>query len=431
MINRYTHEKVFKIWTDQHRFKTWLDVELAVCRAYEELNVIPKNVCSDIDKVASINIDRILKLEAETKHEVVAFVNSIVEQIGANGAYFHYGITSSDIMDTAFSKMLNEAGLVIIEELNGLMSIIKEKAFLYKDLLCAGRTHGIHAEPMSFGLKFVSWYDELARHKERLLKRFEAANVCIISGAVGTYSLVEPEVELLTAKFLNMKTHNITSQIVTRDVYSDVFNSIALIGGCVERISIELRNLQRTEVNELIEGFSEKQTGSSAMPHKRNPISAENLTGCARMLRGYAGMSLENQALWHERDISHSSVERVVASDSTILLAYMLKRLRGVLKNISINEEAVHKNLNLTNGLIFSSFVLKALMEKGLKRDVAYTLVQNNAKKLWNKQSTNFCEVLKQDAEVLKYLDANKIDELFKTPNLKNIELIYKKVFNN
>lgn len=430
MINRYSHEKVFKIWTDHHRFQTWFDIELAVCKAYEELKIIPKETSVVIKKIAKINLERIYTLEAQTKHEVVAFVNSIVEQINENGAYFHYGITSSDIMDTAFSKMLNEAGLLILEELDLLMSVVKEKAFLYKNLLCVGRTHGIHAEPMSFGLKFVSYYDELLRHRVRLVQRLSDTNICIISGAVGTYSLVEPEVEKLTAKFLNMNTHKISSQIVTRDVYADLFNLFALIGGCVERISLELRNLQRTELNELTEGFSDGQTGSSAMPHKRNPISAENLTGCARILRGYAGMSLENQALWHERDISHSSVERVVASDSTILLAYMLKRLSGVLKNININEVAVKKNLELTNGLIFSSFVLSALMEKGLKRDEAYKLVQKNAKILWVDGSKHFCDILKKDPEILKYLDLNKIDELFKTPNTKNTDLIYKKVFN-
>ena len=430
MIKRYTHDEVNKIWTDDNKYKVWLDIELSICKAYEKNKVLPIGVYENIKNNSKINLKRIYELEAITKHEVVAFVNSIVEQVKENGAYFHYAVTSSDIMDTAFSKILFQSGEIILDELDKLMLVVKEKAFLYKDLICAGRTHGIHAEPMSFGLKFVSWYDELKRHKKRITKRLDNANICIISGAVGSYSLVDPEIEKLVAKDLNMNTHDVTSQVVSRDVYADLINAYALVGGCVERICVELRHLQRTELNEIIEEFTDGQTGSSAMPHKRNPISAENLTGCSRMLRGYAGMVLENQALWHERDISHSSVERVVGSDASILLAYMLKRLTGLISRISVNKANVDKNLKLTNGLIYSSIVLAELMKKGLSRVDAYKLTQDCARQIWTDKTKTFSGILKQDSKISKYLNSNDIDNIFNKNNMTNTDLIFNRVFD-
>jgi adenylosuccinate lyase len=430
MISRYTHDEVKKIWDDANKYKVWLDIELAILKAFEIKKIVPKDTSFYIEKNVKINLDRIYDLELETKHEVVAFVNSILEQIEEHGAYFHYSITSSDIMDTAFSIMLNESSKIIINELDVLLEALKEKALRYKNLICVGRTHGIHAEPMSFGLKFLNWYDELLRHKDRIKKRASASNICIVSGAVGTYSLLDPEIELLTAKILKMNTHNITSQIVSRDVYVDLFSAYALLGSCIERIAVELRHLQRTELDELIEDFGIKQAGSSAMPHKRNPISAENLSGCARMLRGYASMTFENQALWHERDISHSSVERVVGSDASILLAYSLKRLSNLISKISIKEDKVRKNLNLSRGLVYSSFVLKALMQKGLVREKAYKLVQDCSKKIWYDENVFFIDVLKSNNEVLKYLSINEIENIFNSFNFENTDLIYKRILN-
>jgi len=431
MIKRYSHLQQSLIWDDSFKYKTWLDIELAICNAYEEKKIIPKGASLKIQKTAKINLERIYELEEQTKHEVVAFINSIIEQIGDYGAYFHYGVTSSDIMDTSYSIQLNKGGDIIIAELDGLLKVIKLKALKYKDLICIGRTHGIHAEPMSFGLKFLSWYDELLRHRDRIVQRLDASNVCIVSGAVGTYSLVDPDIEKLTAKYLAMNTHNITSQIVTRDVYVDLFNSYALLSGGIERIAVELRHLQRTEVDELQEEFSKSQTGSSAMPHKRNPISAENLTGCSRMLRGYASMMQENQALWHERDISHSSVERVASSDASILLSYMLKRLTNLINNLVVKEDKVKANLDASKGLVYSSFVLKELTNKGLVRDKAYSLVQTCAKELWSNNTLHFKDVLKNNSQILKYLNEKEIDDIFYSFNFNNIDLVYKRVLTN
>jgi len=425
MIKRYIHKELSAIWEDTFKYNTWLDVELAISKAFEDKSIIPSGTTAFIKENAKINLERIYQLEQETKHEVVAFINSIIEQIGNYGSYFHYGITSSDIMDTAYSIQLNKSGAIILAELDLLLEAVKLKALEYKNLVCIGRTHGIHAEPMSFGLKFLSWYDELLRHYDRINQRLDAANICIVSGAVGTYSLVDPEIEKLTAKYLAMNTHKITSQVITRDVFADLISSYSLLGGGIERIAVELRHLQRTEVDELREEFSKNQTGSSAMPHKRNPISAENLTGCARMIRGYASMVFENQALWHERDISHSSVERVAASDASILLAYALKRLTNLINNIVVNKDKVTYNLELSKGLVYSSFVLKELTNKGLVRDKAYSLVQTCAKELWNNNSVHFKDVLKANNEVLKYLNKQEIDNIFNSKNQYNTDLIF------
>jgi adenylosuccinate lyase len=296
MIQRYIHPKAAYIWTEQNKFQKWLEVELAVCDALAELGEIPQVSAKNIRKKAHVNLDRIIELEAVTKHEVVAFVNSVLEYIGEDACYFHLGVTSSDVMDTGFSLMMRDSLDVLIEELDLLMKEVAGRAKEFKDLTCVGRTHGIHAEPMSFGLKFLSWYEELKRNKERLSDARVKVRICMISGAVGTYSALEPKVEELVAKKLDLKTTPITTQVVPRDIYAEAFNAIALCGGCIERVSIELRHLQRTEVMEVMEEFTKGQTGSSAMPHKRNPISAENLTGCARMLRAYAGTALENIA---------------------------------------------------------------------------------------------------------------------------------------
>jgi len=434
MIERYSHKETSSIWSDESRFGRWLEVEIAACEALAETGKIPADAVKRIKSKAKINLPRIKELEEITKHEVVAFVNSVVELIGEDGCYFHFGVTSSDIMDTSFSMMLRDSLKLNLKELIGLMAEVKTKAEKFKDLTCVGRTHGIHAEPMSFGLKFVHWYDELKRNKVRLEKVIEEVSVCMISGAVGTYSALDPKVEELSAKKLGLRTIGITTQVIPRDIYADAFNVIALCGATVERIALELRHLQRTEVMEVMEEFTKGQTGSSAMPHKRNPISAENLTGCSRVLRGYAGVSLENIALWHERDISHSAAERIIAPDATVLLAYMLKRLTGLLSRIRVVESGVEKNLNLTHGLIYSSIVLVALMEKGMKRDDAYVVVQENAMKLWDaiekgNVTLNFIDVLKKDARVTKLINEDELKKIFDKKNIfKHVDQIYNKV---
>lgn len=433
MIKRYTHEIVEKIWSEENKFKTWLDIEIAICAAMEELKVIPEGVANNIRDKAKINIKRIQELEEITKHEVVGFVNSIIEQIGKNGSYFHYGVTSSDIMDTSFSILLRDSLNVIINELDSLISVVKQKAILYKNLPCIGRTHGVHAEVMSFGLKFLSYYEELLRDKRRLEDVRENISVCIISGAVGTYTSIDPKIENIVAKELGLKTIGVTTQVVPRDIYAECFNALSLLAGGVERIAVELRHLQRTEVMELREEFSKGQTGSSAMPHKKNPISAENLTGCARLIRAYTGSSLENIALWHERDISHSSVERVIGPDATILSAYMLKRLKNIISKLNVDEDKVKENMNITRGLVYSSTLLVALMNKGLKRDDAYKIVQDLSMDFWDKLKEKndlfFIDIVKNSKEIKKYLNSSEIDSVFDIKHaLRHTDLIYKKV---
>lgn len=433
MIERYTHKGTASIWSEENKFKTWLEVELCVCEALAELGKLPKEAPQRMRKNAKIKLDRIVELEAVTKHEVVAFVNSVVEDLKDDGCYFHMGVTSSDVMDTGLSIMLRDAMAKVIEELDALLKEVKAKAAKYKTLACVGRTHGIHAEPMSFGLKFVNWYDELIRNKKRLEDAKKEVSVCMISGAVGTYSALPCEVEEICAKKLGLRTTNISTQVIPRDLYAEAFNALALVGGCVERISIELRHLQRTEVMEVMEEFTKGQTGSSAMPHKRNPISAENLTGCARLLRGYAGVALENIALWHERDISHSSTERVIGPDATILCAYMLKRLTGIVSRLVVNENNVQKNLDLTKGLVYSSLVLVALMEKGMVRDEAYKIVQENSMKLWDSiqkgSDENFIDVLKKDTRITKLLGDDGLKKIFDKKNVfKYVDKIYDRV---
>lgn len=434
MIDRYTHEEIAKIWSDQNRFQRWLDTEIAVCDAWSELDQIPKKSAKKIRETSKVDLDKIKNLEAITKHEVVAFVNSVVEQIGEDGCYFHMGVTSSDIMDTAFSLMMRDSIELVINELDKLMMEVENKARTFKDLVCVGRTHGIHAEPMSFGLKFIHWYDELKRNRLRLVNAKEQSSVCIISGAVGTYAALDPKVETIVAKKLGLNTVGITTQVVPRDIYAEAFNALALCAACIERMALELRHLQRTEVMEVMEEFTKGQTGSSAMPHKRNPISAENITGCARILRGYAGVAMENIALWHERDISHSSAERIIGPDATILTGYMIKRMTGILSRLRIIESSVQKNLNLTHGLVYSSFVLVELMRKGLKRDDAYSVVQESSMKLWKmieegNTETMFIDILKKDSRVTMLVSEKELERLFdKMHVLKNVDLIYKKV---
>ncbi len=429
MIDRYTRKEMKELWSLENKFKTWLEVELAVCEAWHRLGVIPEKEMKEIREKASFDVDRILEIEEITKHDVIAFLTAVEEKVGPASRYIHLGCTSSDIVDTANALLLYRAGVLIEQALDELLEVIKELAFRYKGRVMMGRTHGVHAEPISFGLKMASFYAEFIRHKNRFKEALENIRYGKISGAVGTYAQLTPEVEKITCDILGLKVDPISTQIIQRDRYAHYFSSLALIAGGIERLALELRHLQRTEVLEVEEGFSAGQKGSSAMPHKKNPISAENLCGLARVVRTNALASMENMALWHERDISHSSVERIIMPDSTTLVHYMLHRLKNVLKNLKINEENMEKNLNLSMGLFFSQRVLIALIDKGIKRQQAYEMVQRVAMYCWDNKKF-FPDEVRKDKEICKYLTPSELDKLFDINYyLRYEDYIFKRVF--
>ena len=415
MIERYTRPEMGKLWDDETRFKTWLEVELAVCEAWHALGVIDADSMSQIRRKAGFDLSRIYEIEGQTRHDVIAFLTAVEEKVGPAARYIHLGCTSSDIVDTANALLLTRAGVMIVSGFERLLSVLKKLAFEHKGRLTIGRTHGIHAEPTSFGLKFAGFYAEFARHLLRFKEAAEGIRVGKISGAVGTYAMLSPELEKKTCELLGLKVDPISTQIIQRDRHAHYFTSLALAAGGIERLCVELRHLQRTEVLEAEEGFAKGQKGSSAMPHKKNPISAENMTGLARLLRSNALAAMENMALWHERDISHSSVERVIMPDSTILMDYVLHRLAGLLESLRIIPENIERNLMGSYGLFFSQRVLMALLEKGhdkLSRQEAYVLVQRCAMKSWDERKY-FPDVVRDDEKILSFLDAKALDELF------------------
>ena len=415
MIERYTRPEMGKLWNDETRFKTWLEVELAVCEAWHALGVIDADSMSQIRRKAGFDLSRIYEIEGQTRHDVIAFLTAVEEKVGPAARYIHLGCTSSDIVDTANALLLTRAGVMIVSGFERLLSVLKKLAFEHKGRLTIGRTHGIHAEPTSFGLKFAGFYAEFARHLLRFKEAAEGIRVGKISGAVGTYAMLSPELEKKTCELLGLKVDPISTQIIQRDRHAHYFTSLALAAGGIERLCVELRHLQRTEVLEAEEGFAKGQKGSSAMPHKKNPISAENMTGLARLLRSNALAAMENMALWHERDISHSSVERVIMPDSTILMDYVLHRLAGLLESLRIIPENIERNLMASYGLFFSQRVLMALLEKGhdkLSRQEAYVLVQRCAMKSWDERKY-FPDVVRDDEKILSFLDAKALAELF------------------
>jgi adenylosuccinate lyase len=429
MIPRYTRPEMAKIWTDDAKFEKWLAIELAACEAWTELGEIPKAALQKIKKKAKFSVEKILELEKVVKHDVIAFVTCLAESIGEEGRYLHMGLTSSDVVDTALAAQLQEAALLIHQDLEGLLKVLKKRAYEYRDVPQIGRSHGIHAEPITFGLKFVVWYEEMKRQ----LERFEAATESIsygkISGAVGTFANIDPRVEAYVCKKMNLKPDSVSTQIVQRDRHAHFFSALALIAGSVEKIATEIRHLQRTEVLEAEEFFSAGQKGSSAMPHKRNPILSENLCGLARMVRANAIAAMENVALWHERDISHSSVERVIGPDSTILVDFMLHRLTGLLDKLIVYPDRMMENLNKLNGLIYSQQLLLELIKKGLSREEAYEIVQRNAMRTW-KSGKSFKTELLSDPEIQKHFPKKEIDRLFTLSyHLKHVETIYRRVF--
>ena len=429
MIPRYTREEMARIWSDENKFATWLKVELLVCEALAKRGKIPEAALKRIKKRAKFDLKRIEEIEKEVKHDVIAFLTSVAENVGPDSRYIHMGLTSSDVIDTAFAVLLKDAAELIIKDLKELLRVLKKRALEYKDTVMIGRSHGVHAEPTTMGLKFAVYYEEMRRNLERMERAKEVVSCGKLSGAVGTFSNIEPWVERYVMRKLGLKPEPAATQVVQRDRHAEFFLTLSIIASSVEKIAVEIRHLQRTEVLEAEEPFTTGQKGSSAMPHKRNPILTENLTGLSRLVRGYAVSSLENIALWHERDISHSSVERVIAPDATIVVDFMLKRLTGVLKGLVVYPERMKRNLGLLKGLIFSQKVLLKLVEKGITREEAYRLVQRCAMKVW-KEEVEFKDVLKKDKEVTELLSPQEIDSCFSLkPYLKHVNYIFKRVF--
>jgi adenylosuccinate lyase len=431
MIERYTTPKMKFLWSDQNRFQKWLDIELLACEAQANLGIIPKSALPKIKKKAKFDVERIAQIEEKAKHDVVAFLTNLAENIGKEAKYVHYGMTSSDILDTSLSLLMREAGEVILQDLDKLSSNLKKKALEFKHTFMIGRTHGVHAEPITLGLKFALWYAEVQRNIERLKRAIETISVGKTSGAVGTFTNLDPRVEEYVCKKLKLKPAPISSQIIQRDRHAEFMTTLAIIASSIEKFATEIRSLQRTEILELEEGFAKGQKGSSAMPHKRNPITCERLCGLARLVRTNGQAALENITLWHERDISHSSVERVIIPDSTILVDYMLTQFTKIIENLLVYPDNMRKNLEKTGGMIFSGRLLLKLSPKAPSREEAYLIVQDNAMKAWNKNE-NFKDLIKNDQRVKKYLSEKEIEECFSLDYyLRNVDYIFKRVFGN
>lgn len=429
MIPRYTRPEMGKLWDIDNKYQKWLDVEIAVCEAWAELGEIPVDALKVIKKKAQFDIQKINEIEKVVKHDVIAFLTSVAQNIGPESRFIHKGLTSSDILDTALALLMREASDIIIKDIKRLMDVIKRQAYIYKDTPIIGRSHGVHAEPMTFGLKFALWYEDMRRNLQRMKKAKETISVGKLSGAVGTFSNLPPAIEEKVCKKLGLKPEPVATQIVQRDRHAEYLITLALIAASIEKIALEIRHLQRTEVLEAEEAFMAGQKGSSAMPHKRNPVGCENLSGLARLLRSNAVAALENIALWHERDISHSSVERVIIPDSSILVDYMLDRLKGILEGLHVYPKNMKKNMAKSYGLYNSQRVMLALIDKGLSREDSYNIVQKIAMKSW-KEEVDFKKLLMKDKEIRKYLNLKEIEDIFDLSYyLKNIDYIFKRVF--
>ncbi|HCL61970.1 MAG TPA: adenylosuccinate lyase [Rhizobiales bacterium] len=429
MIPRYSRPEMARIWEPETRFRIWLKIETYAAEAMAELGLIPKHAAEAVRKRGGFDIARIDAIEREVKHDVIAFLTSVAEHVGPEARFLHLGLTSSDVLDTCFNVQLVEAADLLVADIDALLAALKTRAFEHKDTLTVGRSHGVHAEPTTFGLKLAVAYAEFSRARERMVRAREEVGTCAISGAVGTFAHVDPRVETYVAKKLGLRPEPISTQVVPRDRHAAYFATLAVVASSVERLATEIRHLQRTEVLEAEEYFSEGQKGSSAMPHKRNPVLSENLTGLARVVRGYAAPALEDVALWHERDISHSSVERVIGPDATIALDFALHRLTGIVNNLLIYPERMRANLDRLGGLIHSQRVLLALTAAGVPREEAYRIVQRNAMKVWE-QGADFLEALLADKDVTKALSAEEIRAQFDLGyHTKHVDTIFARVF--
>jgi len=429
VIARYSREKMEKIWSPENRYQKWLDVEICASEAMVKLGKVPESAINTVKEKAVINVARIDEIEKITKHDVISFLTSITEVVGEDGRFLHMGMTSSDVLDTSFAVLLKEAADILLDDIDELLAALKRKAYEHKNTLMIGRSHGIHAEPITFGLKMAMWYQEMQRNRQRLMHARESVSTGKISGAVGTFSFIDPFVEEYVCEKLGLKPAPVSTQIVQRDRHAEFFTALAIIASSLDKFAQEVRLLQRTEVREAEEYFSPGQKGSSAMPHKRNPVLSENISGLARLVRSYAVAALENVALWHERDISHSSAERVIGPDATIALDFMLGRFTRVIDKLVVYPERMLYNLNMTNGVIFSQTVLLALIDKGTTREDAYAIVQRNAMKSWQ-EGIDFQALLQEDPEVTKYLNKDELASIFNVNNfLKNLDFIFNRVF--
>ena len=427
MIERYSRKEIKQIWEDYNKYSIWLDIELAAAEAMEKFKIIPKGVSKKVKKKAKINVKRILEIENKVKHDVIAFLTSITEKVGNEARYLHKGMTSSDVLDTCFNLQLKQSGEILLKDLNQLLISIKRQALKHKYTLCMGRSHGIHAEPLTFGLKMLSFYQEFFRNKKRLETSIKEISTCAISGAVGTFANIDPKIESYVAKKLKLNVEPISTQIIPRDRHAQFFSTLGLIASSIERLATEIRHLQRTEVLEVEEFFDKKQKGSSAMPHKKNPILSENLTGLSRLIRSHVAPAFENVALWHERDISHSAVERNIGPDSTVTLDFALVRLNNLIKNLNIYPKKMRKNLEITQGLFFSQRVLLELTNSGFTREQAYSMVQKIAIKSW-KSNTSFYQNILNEKKISKKIPVNKLKKLFDLNyHTKRINVIFKR----
>ena len=428
MIKRYSRKELTDIWSEENKYKIWLDVEVAAAEAMEKLGHIPRGVASVVKKKAKINVKRIHQIEADVKHDVIAFLTSVTEKAGIKARYLHQGMTSSDVVDTSFNIQLVQSGKIILKDLDQILKVLKRQANKYKFTPCMGRSHGIHAEPITFGLKLASFYAEFKRNRKRLVDAINEVSTCAISGAVGTFANINPSVEKHVAKKLGLKVEPISTQVIPRDRHAFYFSVLGIIAGSIERVATEIRHLQRTEVYELQEVFTRKQKGSSAMPHKKNPILSENLTGLSRMVRSTVIPALENIALWHERDISHSSVERNIGPDANITIDFALVRLTNILDNMIVYPKKMLENLNITKGLIFSQELMLELTKTGLTRERSYRIVQSFSKKCFA-ENLNLFDVVRSDRYIMNKISIRKLKSIFSySKHMKNVNFIFRRV---
>ena len=425
MIERYSRNEIKTIWGDYNKYSLWLDIELAAAESMEKLKIIPKGVVKKVKSKAKINVKRILQIEDSVKHDVIAFLTSITEKAGKEARYLHKGMTSSDVLDTCFNLQLKQSGEILLKDIDQLLKSIKKQAIKHKYTLCIGRSHGIHAEPITFGLKMLTFYQEFLRNKKRLKESIKEISTCAISGAVGTFANIDPRVESYVAKKLKLTVEPISTQVIPRDRHAQFFSTLGIVASSIERFAVEIRHLQRTEVLEVEEFFGKKQKGSSAMPHKKNPILSENLTGLARLIRSSVIPALENVALWHERDISHSAVERNIGPDATIALDFALFRLSNIVKNLNIYPKNMKRNLDITNGIFFSQRILLELTTVGFTREDSYKIVQKNAMQSWEDNSS-FYDKIVSDKKITNKIPVNKLKKLFNfSYHTKKINVIF------